>query len=252
MLCRKDVVQWSSWGLLLIALGYFVRQKKSHTPYGRYVVHHEGDRMVPAKLAWFIQELPSFLVPMLLVVRAEESSAVGRVLLLCTFCLHYFQRTFIYALWVRGQPCPVYIVISAIVFCTCNGFFQGYNLLYCAQYERAWLADVRLWAGLILFYVGMAINIHSDKVLRNLRTPGDFSYKIPRGGLFEYVSGANFFGEIIEWFGYALATWSMPAFSFAIFTLCSIGPRAYHHHRFYQQNFKNYPTSRKSLIPFIF
>lgn len=54
------------------------------------------------------------------------------------------------------------------------------------------------------------------------------------GGMFEYVSGANFFGEILEWCGYALATWSLPTFSFALFTMCSIGPRAYHHHRYWQ------------------
>ena len=27
--------------------------------------------------------------------------------------------------------------------------------------------------------------------------------------MFEYVSGANFFGEIVEWTGFAIATWSL-------------------------------------------
>ena len=40
---------------------------------------------------------------------------------------------------------------------------------------------------------------------RNLRKPGDKAYYIPRGGCFELVSGANFLGEIIEWFGFAIA-----------------------------------------------
>lgn len=51
------------------------------------------------------------------------------------------------------------------------------------------------------------------------------------GGLFEYVSGANYLGEIVEWFGYAVATWSLAALSFAVFSLCFIGPRAFYHHR---------------------
>jgi len=55
---------------------------------------------------------------------------------------------------------------------------------------------------------------------------------VDAGGLFTYVSGANYFGEIVEWFGFAIATWSLPAFAFAFFTLCCIGPRAYHHHRY--------------------
>ncbi len=47
---------------------------------------------------------------------------------------------------------------------------------------------------------------------------GEKGYKIPRGGMFEYISGANFFGEILEWAGFALAAWSLPAFAFALFT----------------------------------
>ena len=30
------------------------------------------------------------------------------------------------------------------------------------------------------------------------------------GGMFEFVSGANFFGEILEWTGFAVASWSFP------------------------------------------
>ena len=45
----------------------------------------------------------------------------------------------------------------------------------------------------------------SDQLLVNLRKPGETGYKIPVGGLFDYVTGANFFGEIVEWTGFALA-----------------------------------------------
>jgi 3-oxo-5-alpha-steroid 4-dehydrogenase len=53
-----------------------------------------------------------------------------------------------------------------------------------------------------------------------------------KGGMFNYVSGANFFGEIVEWTGFAVACWSVPAAAFAMFTACFIGPRAVNHHRF--------------------
>jgi len=51
------------------------------------------------------------------------------------------------------------------------------------------------------------------------------------GGMFEYVSGANYFGEIVEWFGFAIASWSLPAAAFALMTLFNIGPRAIYHHQ---------------------
>lgn len=77
-------------------------------------------------------------------------------------------------------------------------------------------------------------------------------YSIPRGGMFELVSGANFFGEILEWLGWAVAAWRLPAGAFALFTACNIGPRAWHHHLDYRRRFGSaYPQHRKALIPFI-
>jgi hypothetical protein len=51
------------------------------------------------------------------------------------------------------------------------------------------------------------------------------------GGMFDYVSGANFFGEVVEWCGFALACYSLPALAFAMFAAFNLGPRATSHHR---------------------
>ncbi|XP_064173054.1 3-oxo-5-alpha-steroid 4-dehydrogenase 2a [Anguilla rostrata] len=253
MACSEAAVQALSGGFVLAGVAYLLAQTRRSSPYGRYVDPPERVRTVPARAAWFLQELPSFLVPVGLMWSSRgPPSGLGPRLLAGTFCLHYFQRTFIYSLLTKGRPYPLRIVLYAAIFCSMNGFFQGYYMLHCARYDEAWASDIRLVIGLILFFLGMAINVHSDYVLRSLREPGEVTYKIPKGGLFEYVSGANFFGEIVEWSGYAIATWSLPGLSFALFTVCSIGPRAYHHHRFYLEKFEDYPRSRKALVPFIF
>eukprot|EP00063_Salmo_salar_P052262 XP_014027097.1 PREDICTED: 3-oxo-5-alpha-steroid 4-dehydrogenase 2 isoform X1 [Salmo salar] len=218
MECKENVIHYLSWGFIVSGVAYLFWQTRFQTPYGRYVTSDgTPGRTCPAKLAWFLQELPSFLVPMLLLLSTDTQPSLGKDLLLWTFCLHYFQRTFIYSLLTKGRPSPLYIVFSAVVFCSVNGFLQGHYMLHCATYDDAWQTDIRLYTG----------------------------------GMFEYVSGANFFGEILEWCGYALATWSLPTFSFALFTMCSIGPRAFHHHRYYQEKFEDYPQSRKAVIPFI-
>ncbi|XP_004711208.1 3-oxo-5-alpha-steroid 4-dehydrogenase 2 [Echinops telfairi] len=163
-----------------------------------------------------------------------------------------FFRTFIYSLLTRGRLYPVEIFFKSLIFCLGNGFLQGHHLIYCAEYPSNWHTDIRFGLGVFIFILGMVINIHSDYIMRQLRKPGETTYRIPQGGLFTYVSGANYLGEIIEWMGFALATWSLPALAFAVFSFCFLGLRAFHHHRFYLKVFKDYPRSRKALIPFIF
>nr|QIS93405.1 steroid 5-a reductase 2 SDR5A2 [Cynops orientalis] len=254
MQCTQDLDLYLSSAICLLGVIMLVSQKFTPATYGKHVdvLKKQTYIMVPAKCGWFLQELPSFLVPFLLVIYSPLPGSPGCRLLLLTFCAHYFHRTFIYSLFTRGRPAPLHIVISAVIFCSCNGFLQGHCMVYNAKYSDGWYKDISFLSGMIVFLIGMAINIHSDHILRNLRQPGEETYKIPQGGFFNYVSGANFLGEIVEWFGYAIATWTMPAFSFAFFTLCSIGPRAYHHHKFYLKKFTDYPKSRKVLIPFIF
>ncbi|XP_036759526.1 3-oxo-5-alpha-steroid 4-dehydrogenase 2 isoform X2 [Manis pentadactyla] len=163
-----------------------------------------------------------------------------------------YGKTFVYSFLTRGRSFPVALIFSSFFFCLGNGLLQSYYLIYCAEYPAEWYTDIRFSLGLFLFLLGMGINIHSDYILRQLRKPGEIIYRIPQGGLFTYVSGANFLGEIIEWIGYALASWSLPALTFAFFSLCFLGLRAFHHHRFYLKVFEDYPKSRKTLIPFIF
>lgn len=50
------------------------------------------------------------------------------------------------------------------------------------------------------------------------------------GGMFEYVTGANYFGEILEWFGFAVASCTLQSAAFAFSTLLILGRRAEQHH----------------------
>ncbi|XP_043551377.1 3-oxo-5-alpha-steroid 4-dehydrogenase 2-like [Chiloscyllium plagiosum] len=125
-------------------------------------------------------------------------------------------------------------------------------MIHCTHYDDNWVTDFRFISGVVLYFVGLSINIYSDNILLSLRKPNDREYYIPKGGLFEYITAANYFGEIVEWFGYAIATSTLPAFVFAIVTASYLGHRAYNHHRYYLEKFDDYPKSRKALIPLIF
>ena len=106
--------------------------------------------------------------------------------------------------------------------------------------------------GIAIFLLGFTINLHSDHILRALRRPGETEYKIPYGGFFKWITSPNYFGEIAEWCGWAIASWSLAGVAFAVFTFANLAPRARTHHKWYLANFVNYPKNRKAVIPLLF
>ena len=62
---------------------------------------------------------------------------------------------------------------------------------------------------------------------------------------------AHYLGEIIEWTGWAIATWSPAGLAFALYTFANLAPRAITHHRWYRERFPDYPRDRKALLPFL-
>ncbi|KAM9308269.1 3-oxo-5-alpha-steroid 4-dehydrogenase 1 [Gastrophryne carolinensis] len=237
--------------MVLMGLLSFVMLRFINMPYGRYSSPAFGPP-VPVRLAWFIQELPSLAVPVYYLA-SHPGLPLARLALLGAFTCHYLHRTLIFPFLIRGgKPTPFASFALAFLFCCYNGYLQSSYLCKHAPLPSDWTKDPRFIAGIILFFCGMFINIYSDHLLRNLRKPGETGYKIPQGGLFEYVSGANFFGEIIEWSGFAIAGWSTPGAAFALFTWLVLLSRAQQHHQWYLEKFDNYPKSRKVLVPFLF
>jgi len=103
----------------------------------------------------------------------------------------------------------------------------------------------------LVFAAGYTINQQSDAILRKLRKPGESGYKIPHGSFYRWVSSPNYFGEIVEWIGFACAAWTVPAWVFAWFTATNLIPRAFSNHRWYREHFSDYPKNRRAIIPFV-
>ena len=98
----------------------------------------------------------------------------------------------------------------------------------------------------------MIVNIHSDYIIRHLRKPGDTGHYLPQGGFFRYVTSANYFGEIVEWCGFALLTWSWAGAVFAWWTAANLIPRADRIYNRYREMFGEQVGKRKRIIPFIY
>jgi 3-oxo-5-alpha-steroid 4-dehydrogenase 1 len=149
-----------------------------------------------------------------------------------------------------GAPMPISVCAMAFAFCTTNSWVQCTWLCSLHVYDAAWLSDPRFAGGLAVFAAGALLNVQADGILRGLRKPGETGYKIPYGGLFRYVSGANYAAEIVEWCGFAVASWSYAGATFALFTFANVAPRAAAHHAWYLRKFDAYKAlGRSAVIP---
>ncbi len=97
----------------------------------------------------------------------------------------------------------------------------------------------------------MFVNIYHDYLMISLKK-GSSGYILPRGFLYKYISCPNYFGEMIEWIGYAICCRTTSAWIFALSTFSNLFPRALEYHKWYKTKFGDeYPKERKAIIPFI-
>lgn len=127
------------------------------------------------KLGWVLMEAPVFLVMLYLWWNSSVRFDAAPFLFFLLFELHYFQRSFIFPFLMKGKSrMPLAIMLMGVVFNVLNGLMQGEWLFYLAPeglYTDAWLSTPSFWLGVILFFIGMGINLHSDSVIRHLRKP---------------------------------------------------------------------------------
>ena len=215
-------------------------------PYGRHTSKKWGIS-IDNKLGWIIMELPALLVCPAIYFYFKIDFDIS-IMFICLWIIHYFNRTIIFPFRIKtkGKKMPLAIVLSAFFFNIVNGLINGYFLSNINMHS----VSIFLITGFLLFVLGLYINISSDNKLINLRKIKK-GYFIPKGGLFKYISCPNFFGEILEWFGFALMTFNIGSLSFFIWTCCNLIPRALAHHKWYKNKFNEYPKERKAILPFL-
>ncbi|KAJ3055589.1 hypothetical protein HK097_010013 [Rhizophlyctis rosea] len=240
-------------------------------PFGRFSRKGWGPK-IPGKLAWMIFEtVPVWAVPYFALkygVRWNRTT----VALLGLWETHYIHRGIIFPFLAPSKAASnIPIILSGITYNLFNAFLQGYSLAT-TPYPPLYLTTPTFLLGTLLFFTGLSINIYSDYHLFHLRrlvsspstsskekinendmiTTGEgHHYVIPKQGLFKSVSCPNYFGEILEWIGWAVACGATGAgWSFAFYTVANLMPRAIKTHRWYQSTFGDrYPKDRKALFP---
>lgn len=253
---ERDVYWLIFWGFAASGALSFISLLFVSAPYGRHLREGWGPT-INATLGWVVMEAPSplvFLACWCVAEPARRNSATGLAFLLL-WQTHYLYRSFVFPFRRRGgtREMPLSIALMSIVFNLANAYLNA-RWIYTLGPARpaAWLADPRFLCGVAIFACGYWINHQSDRMLFALRKPGDGGYRIPYGGLFRFVSCPNYFGEIVEWTGWALCTFSPAGLAFALGSAANLVPRARAHHRWYRETFADYPSDRKAIVPLVF
>jgi 3-oxo-5-alpha-steroid 4-dehydrogenase 1 len=241
------VFAWMAVGAIV-----FLVLLKVPAPYGRHASSKWGPQL-SNRLGWILMEAPGMAMLLYFVLTHASRQNAMTWTLIAFYLFHYINRTFIFPLRIhtRRKKMPVLIMLFAIIFNLVNGTLLGYFFGYFADYQVNEMLGARFIAGVLIFAAGVFINWDYDNRLIHLRAPGETGYKIPRGGLFEYVSCPNHLGEIIEWTGYAVMCWNLPAVAFLAWTVANLLPRTLSHHKWYKSHFGEYPRGRKAVVPWI-
>ena len=245
-LYKFSIILIFSFAILVFVLLFFVS-----APYGKFSRKGWGP-VTKSKWAWMIMEFPSPFLMIILFLTSDFKS-LPQYIFIIAWLAHYIPRTFIYPFRQSGRekPYPVIVASMAIVFNLLNGFANGYGVFNLYSYSSSWFYSWQFISGIAIFITGFVINKTADEKLKLLRKNSPEEYVIPRGWLFDFISSPHYFGEIIEWAGWAIMTWSLPGLAFSVFTFANLFPRAVASHRWYKSHFPGYPLDRKAIIPFI-
>ena len=243
--------------MAVVALVVFVSLFFVDAGYGKFYNPKWGPA-VNNKLGWVLMESPVFVAMLLLWLFSDRCGDLVRLAFLFLFELHYIQRSFVFPFRMRGDSVmPLSIVLMGVTFNVANALMQGGWIYYISPadyYPADWLTDPRFIGGFLVFIIGMYINIQSDDIIRNLRKEGDSNHYLPKGGMFRYVTSANYFGEFVEWVGFAILTWSWAGAVFALWTYANLCPRAALIYDRYKTEFGDELDTKKvkRIIPFIY
>ena len=236
---------WVAIGLITFVYLFF-----ENAPYGRHIKDGWGIK-IPARLGWIVMESPCVILMVVLALIIKEQLEMIHKIFLCIWLTHYIHRTFIYPFVIEmtNPKMPISIALSAFFFNIINVSIQAFGIFYFTKYSDDWLTSPAFIIGLSVFLFGMFINIKSDYIINSMKKNKGPGYHIPDQFLYKYLSAPNYFGEIIEWLGWAILTFSVSGFVFLIWVIANLFPRAIAHHKWYKDKFENYPKERKAIIP---
>lgn len=217
--------------------------------------------VIPSHISWIIQECPCVFITLFYLIKYQSKISILQIAVIFPFLVHYIHRSFIFPFIIHSSKnYPLEITLMALSFCIFNSIIINRSIIIFSEYDSN--DYLTIFIGIMFTFNGMFINVYHDysmsyqRAYQNRKSKGTH-YIIPRGFLFEFISCPNYFGELIEWFGFTILSGTFSGFVFFICSFANLFPRAIQYHKWYQTKFKEeFATNiklkrRKAIIPLI-
>lgn len=249
---------WIHLGLVslgfLLAVISMVGQCVKPLPYGK-LSDGDGTCTIPIRPSWIaVYIIPGFFIFTITYFTGIHFDSPTNIVMYLLFTLHYLTRGIITPLISRYSQNKITIWVPLAILLS-NTYFHYIiaEFIGSVEYCRGYYYDPRFILGVILFVVGFIINRAADTQLVFLRSSRkDHDYLVPKGVLYYFITCPNYFGEGLQWLGWAVLTWSLSGLVWWLFIEAFFLPRSRQAHTWYRNNFRSYPNRRKALLPFIY
>jgi hypothetical protein len=237
----------------------YLNEKKSAMPYSKFAASFQEDKkekMIPSKLGMLIIYGPAFVAALTYMLLSSSERITSRYevhLASWMVMAHFLKRTLEVLFLHKYSGSTVESAAKMIGFAYA---LQG-TLICCTANQSP--SGSSLYASTFLFMVGIVGNFYHHYLLACLRSSqntkgGEKKYTAPKGGLFEYVAAPHYLFELIGWLGIAVASDQITAYLVFAGMLAYLSARSCNQNDWNKKKFseKEWPRSRKNIIPFIF
>jgi len=255
------VLQFSTAALFF----YNEAQPATTTPYSKFVSDSENSKqkqkketMVGSRTGMLLFYSPSLVVSVFLPACGIVSHTLGNYL-----CMIHFLKRVLEVLLLHKYSGSVALGLSSTI-----GFYYALLSAMVACVATLEPSPDAMYAGICLFAVGIIGNFYHHFLLANLRlavhdnnnidakpssSAGEKRYFVPRGGLFKFVAAPHYLFELIGWLGIAIVCNHANAYLIFASMASYLGGRSVSQNNWNRKKFpKEWPRTRKNLIPFLF
>jgi hypothetical protein len=240
-------------------LGGYVSECKNPMPYSKFAIstkQNEGSderrpKMIPSRMGMLIIYVPATIVAFvfqcmlpLLWDDMRTPSVAGWMVL-----AHFVKRD-LEVLYLHKYSGETELDAARLI-----GFMYALTaFMTCLVSVPTTYFSSDLFSGLALFSVGSLGNLYHHYLLAQLRLSSSKKYVAPRGGLFNLVATPHYLFELIAWLGIAVASQQMTGYLNFLSMTMYLSARSRNQNEWNKNKFneKEWPSSRKNMVPFIY